>query len=130
LVDRGVTAAVEAHIAKVCPEVQLAADGVGMNRYAPAAEAVVYFCCLEALQNRAKHAPRAPGRVDLGAADGWLTFAVSDEGPGFDPSTSGTGSGLQNMADRMAALGGILEVRSAPGRGTTVAGRVPARASL
>ena len=63
---------------------RLATDGVGAKRYAPEAEAGVYFCCLEALQNRAKHAPLAPGRVELGAEDGWLTFAVSDEGPGFD----------------------------------------------
>jgi signal transduction histidine kinase len=128
LIDRGLTAAVEAHITKTCPEVKLAADGVGSNRYAPQAEAGVYFCCLEALQNRAKHAPGAPGRVDLAAEDGWLTFAVADEGPGFDVETHGTGSGLQNMADRMAALGGVLEVRSVPGRGTTVSGRVPAQA--
>jgi signal transduction histidine kinase len=34
--------------------------------------------------------------------------------------------GLQNIADRLAALGGTLDVRSAPGEGTTVAGRIPA----
>jgi signal transduction histidine kinase len=128
LVDRGVTAALEAHIAKACPEVRLATDGIGAKRYAAEAEAGVYFCCLEALQNRAKHAPLAAGRVELGAEDGWLTFAVADEGPGFDMRSSGMGSGLQNMSDRMAALGGVLEVRSVPGRGTTIAGRVPAQA--
>jgi signal transduction histidine kinase len=128
LVDRGLAAAVEAHIAKTCPEVQLATDGVSLERYAPEAEAGVYFCCLEALQNRAKHAPRAPGRVDLRTENGWLTFEVSDEGPGFEPALARTGSGLQNMADRMAALGGVLEVRSTPGRGTIVSGRVPAHA--
>jgi signal transduction histidine kinase len=127
LVDRGLVAAVEAHIAKTCPEVRLSADGVGLERYAPEAEAGIYFCCLEALQNRAKHAPAAAGTVDLSARDGWLTFAVSDEGPGFELAKAGRGSGLQNMADRVAALGGVLEVRSAPGRGTTVAGRVPAQ---
>jgi signal transduction histidine kinase len=87
----------------------------------------VYFCCLEALQNRAKHAPSACGHVELAVEDGWLTFAVSDDGPGFDSQQARAGSGLQNMADRMAAVGGKLEVRSEPGRGTTVAGRVPAR---
>jgi signal transduction histidine kinase len=126
LVDRGLAAAVEAHIAKTCPDVQLGVDGVGASRYAPEAEAGVYFCCLEALQNRAKHAPRAAGRVDLRASDGWLMFSVSDEGPGFEPTLAAPGSGLQNMSDRMAALGGALEVRSAPGHGTTVSGRVPA----
>jgi signal transduction histidine kinase len=128
LIDRGLTAAVEAHIARTCPEVRLATDGLGVNRYAPEAEAGVYFCCLEALQNRAKHAPRAPGRVDLSVSSGWLMFSVSDEGPGFEPGLTAAGSGLQSMADRMAALGGALEVHSAPGRGTTVSGRVPALA--
>ncbi len=128
LVDRGVTAALEAHIAKACPEVRLASDGVGARRYAPEAEAGVYFCCLEALQNRAKHAPLSHGRVELGAENGWLTFAVVDEGPGFNMRSVGMGAGLLNMSDRMAALGGMLEVHSALGRGTTVAGRVPAYA--
>ncbi len=128
LVDRGLAAAVEAHIAKTCPEVQLAANGVSVGRYAAEAEAGVYFCCLEALQNRAKHAPGSPGRVDLRSEGDWLTFTVSDEGPGFEPARAGVGSGLQNMADRMAALGGVLEVRSTPGHGTTVSGRIPARA--
>jgi signal transduction histidine kinase len=130
LIDRGVAAAIEAHIAKSCPEVRLAADGVAAARFAAEIEAGVYFCCLEALQNRTKHAPRSAGRVELRATDGWLTFAVSDEGPGFDPETAAAGSGLQNMADRMAALGGTLEVHSAPGRGTTVSGRVPSQAAV
>lgn len=128
LIDCGLTAAVEAHITKACPDVKLAADGVGSNRYAPQAEAGAYFCCLEALQNRAKHATGAPGRVDPATEDGSLTFAVSDEWPGFDVDTTGTRSGLLNMADRIAALGGVLEVRSVPGQGTTVSGRVPAQA--
>jgi signal transduction histidine kinase len=121
-------AAIEGYIAKACPEVRLESDGVDTQRYAPEAEAGVYFCCLEALQNRAKHAPLAPGRVELGADDGWVTIAVADDGPGFDVGNAGMGSGLQNMSDRMAALGGRLEVRSAPGRGTIVAGRIPAHA--
>jgi signal transduction histidine kinase len=54
LVDRGLAAAVEAHIAKTCPEIHLSTDGLGTNRYAPEAEAGIYFCCLEALQNRAQ----------------------------------------------------------------------------
>jgi signal transduction histidine kinase len=54
---------------------------------------------------------------------------VVDEGRGFDPDAVATGSGLQGMADRLAAVGGSLEIRSAPGRGTTVAGRVPVTAA-
>ena len=53
-----------------------------------------------------------------------LTFRVEDDGKGFDPGTVTQGSGLQNMRDRLEALGGSLDVRSAPGRGTTVVGKV------
>jgi signal transduction histidine kinase len=54
---------------------------------------------------------------------------VEDDGQGFDPSVTGTGSGLQGMADRLAAVGGSLEVRSELGRGTTVTGHVPVTAA-
>jgi signal transduction histidine kinase len=51
-------------------------------------------------------------------------FTVADDGPGFDPAAVPAGSGLRNMSDRLAALGGSCRVDSRPGRGTTVAGRV------
>jgi signal transduction histidine kinase len=50
---------------------------------------------------------------------------VSDDGAGFDAQHTPLGSGLRNMADRLAALGGRLEVTSAPGQGTTIAGQLP-----
>ena len=49
----------------------------------------------------------------------------ADDGAGFDPSATGYGTGLQGMADRLAALDGTIEVRSAPGSGTTLTGRIP-----
>jgi signal transduction histidine kinase len=52
-------------------------------------------------------------------------FSVADDGRGFDPATTPLGSGLQNMTDRLEALGGTLEVVSTPGRGTSVTGRIP-----
>jgi signal transduction histidine kinase len=86
----------------------------------------VYFCCLEALQNCAKHAPGAAVHVSLARPDAnWLTFSIRDEGPGFDPVSVQAGSGHQHMADRLAALDGTLQVSSAPGQGTTVSGHVP-----
>ena len=51
-------------------------------------------------------------------------FTVTDEGPGFDPAATAAGSGLQNMSDRLAALGGSCQVALRPGRGTTVTGRI------
>jgi signal transduction histidine kinase len=50
---------------------------------------------------------------------------VTDDGDGFDPGSTGYGTGLQGMADRLAALGGDLRVRAAPGAGTTIEGWVP-----
>ena len=54
-----------------------------------------------------------------------MLFEVSDDGAGFDPAAAHGGAGLTNLADRVAAVGGTLEVRSAPGRGTRVTGRIP-----
>ena len=51
---------------------------------------------------------------------------VYDDGRGFDPAAVSHGSGLQGITDRLAALGGAVEIRSAPGAGTTIAGKLPA----
>jgi signal transduction histidine kinase len=83
----------------------------------------VYFCSLEALQNIAKYAEARSATVRLWQDDGVLSFAVTDDGNGFDTSQTGYGTGLQGMADRLSALGGSLEVASSPGAGTTVTGR-------
>lgn len=99
------------------------ADGVG--RLSPEIESAVYFCCLEALQNAAKHATGASGvSIDL-SNDGQLEFEVADDGCGFASEASGNGSGITGMRDRLAAVGGELSVESRPGAGTRVRGRVP-----
>jgi signal transduction histidine kinase len=56
----------------------------------------------------------------------FLAFTVEDDGQGFDQATTPMGTGIQGMSDRAAALGGSLDITSAPGRGTRVTGRVPA----
>jgi signal transduction histidine kinase len=124
LADQGLGAALEAQARK--GPVPIAVDADGLGRYPPEAEAAVYFCVLEALQNMAKYAEATRADVRLAAPEGWLTFEVTDDGAGFDPDTTPRGSGLTNMADRLAALGGAFEIRSNPGEGTTVTGRVPA----
>ena len=95
------------------------------ERAAEPVEVAVYFCCLEALQNVAKHAPDARVTIGLATADGALFFTVVDDGPGFDPAAAARGAGLTNMADRLGAVGGTLRIRSSPGAGTEVSGRVP-----
>ena len=123
LADQGLPAALEAQARKSPVPVRVRAAGIG--RFPQEAEAAVYFCCLEALQNVAKYANATGAVVTLSNGAGELRFEVADDGAGFDPSGTGYGTGLQGMADRLAALGGDLEVTSAPGTGTTVAGRLP-----
>ena len=73
----------------------------------------------------AKYAGASSATVSLSQADGTLTFAVYDDGVGFQLADAGGGTGLQGMADRLDVIGGSLEIRSNPGEGTTVLGRVP-----
>jgi signal transduction histidine kinase len=123
LADQGLVAALEAQSRKVSIPVRISAGGVG--RYRADVEATVYFCTLEALQNVAKYAQATSTEIVLSATNGSLSFVIRDDGRGFDPMRVEHGSGLQGMADRVAAVGGSLEVGSSPGAGTTVAGRVP-----
>jgi signal transduction histidine kinase len=104
--------------------VTIATDGVG--RLPSDTESAVYFCCLEALQNVAKHAAGATAvAIELGG-EGELRFTVTDDGCGFAARDLGTdGSGVTGMKDRLAAVGGELWIESAPGVGTRVCGRVP-----
>jgi signal transduction histidine kinase len=102
-------------------------EAVGVGRYPPEIESAVYYCCLEAMQNAAKHGgPDVSVSVALAEENGRLTFSVVDDGPGFEVGKV-RGTGLQNMEDRLGALGGRLTIISAPGRGTTVSGSVPVR---
>jgi signal transduction histidine kinase len=123
LADQGLTAALEAQARKVPFPVRVEPNGIG--RYPAEAEATAYFCVLEALQNAAKYAEASSATVRLGGKDGELVFSVTDDGRGFDPATTPPGSGLQNMADRLEAMGGTLEVSSRPGAGTTISGSIP-----
>jgi signal transduction histidine kinase len=123
LADKGLVAALDAQVRRGSTPVAIEADGLG--RYPPDVEAAVYFCVLEALQNIAKYAGASSARIKLRSAGDGLTFAVTDDGAGFDPRVTGYGTGLQGMADRLAALGGEIHVTSSPGSGTTVQGRIP-----
>jgi signal transduction histidine kinase len=125
LADQGLAAALEAQVRKTPVAVTIESDGVA--RYAQEIEAAAYFCCLEALQNVAKYAGASKATVRLIDEQGWLNFVVADDGAGFDPAETALGTGLQGMADRVQALGGALEIRSRPGEGTTLTGRIPTR---
>ena len=61
----------------------------------------------------------------LSETPGRLEFQVHDDGVGFDAAPTTYGTGLQGIADRLAALGGTLAVTSTPGGGTTITGALP-----
>jgi signal transduction histidine kinase len=123
LADQGLVAALESQARRAAVPVTVEAHGIG--RYPQNAEAAIYFCVLEALQNVAKYAGASRAVVQLGEAGSTLSFEVGDDGGGFDTSQTSYGTGLQGMADRLAALGGELKVTSTPGSGTSVEGRLP-----
>jgi signal transduction histidine kinase len=97
----------------------------GSDRYSDEVETAAYFCCIEALQNVAKHAPDATSVVISLSRNGDLRFEVRDDGPGFVVNDGGGGAGLVNMRDRIAAVGGELEILSTPGTGTQLIGTIP-----
>ena len=123
LADRGLAEALRAAALRL--PLAATVDPDGLDRYPPDVENAVYFCCLEAMQNASKHAgDGAIISIALGDSDG-LFFEVRDDGAGFDRSVVAPGAGLTNMQDRLAALGGEVAVRSAPGAGTVVSGTIP-----
>jgi signal transduction histidine kinase len=125
LMDRGLQEALSAAAARAALPTAVDADGIG--RYPQAVEAAVYFCCLEALQNAAKHAGEgAEATISVHEEERALIFVVADDGAGFDlASGAQRGHGFVNMSDRVGAIGGSISVESAPGRGTRIAGRIP-----
>lgn len=145
LEEQGLAPALAAQYTRSGLPVHLSTD---LSRRHPIeAEAAVYFCVLEALQNAAKYAGASRIDIRLEEGDDEIRFEVRDDGVGFqvsgsetvDPdgasrsegtsagrvSANGGGTGLQGIRDRIAVFGGRAEVESAPGRGTTIRGRVP-----
>ena len=123
LAEKGLAVAVESQARKATLPVTVEADGIG--RYPQEVEATVYFCVLEALQNVEKYANASRVVVHLRDDDGAVRFGVHDDGRGFDVAHVTRGAGLTNMADRLDALGGKLDIDSARGRGTTVTAEIP-----
>jgi signal transduction histidine kinase len=122
LTERGLPDALRAVARLSAIPVSVRADGVG--RYRTDVESTVYFACVEALQNAEKHAAGASHVAISLAVDGPLTFRVCDDGAGFDTTRSHDGA-FGSLQDRLGAIGGSIEVRSSPGRGTCVVGSVP-----
>ncbi len=86
-------------------------------------EAAAYFVVAEALTNAARHAEATEAQVEIRSEDQALLITINDDGPGG--ADLGAGTGLIGLGDRVAALGGELEVKSPPGEGTQILARLP-----
>jgi signal transduction histidine kinase len=120
LTDRGLVPALEALASRAPVPVELSA-AVG-ERPGAGVEAATYFLVSEALANVAKHAGAERASVTVEPRNGALTVEVLDDGMGgADPA----GSGLQGLADRVAALDGSFSVADRDGGGTVVRASIP-----
>jgi signal transduction histidine kinase len=123
LTDAGLAAAVEALAERTPFPVEM---NITPARFATEIEVAAYFVVAEGLTNVARYAGATEARVEVAAEDGRLRVTVSDNGRGgADPAA---GSGLRGLADRVAAIGGRLDVTSASGGGTTLTADLPANA--
>ncbi len=124
LAQAGPSAALRAVRSRSAIPVDIRDDGLG--RHSEALETTLYFCCLECLQNAAKHAgPGASVTIRLSEDSGRIRFCVEDDGAGFDSAAVERGAGLSNLADRLAAVGGTLRIDARPGHGTRITGDLP-----
>ncbi len=106
-------------------------EALGQERLPATLETALFRVVQEALANVRKHAKTDQVHVALGRYDGLVRLEVRDWGRGFEPSEIKQGGGpgervgLSSMRERIALLGGSLEIRSAPGAGTSVVAEVP-----
>jgi signal transduction histidine kinase len=122
----GVAQALRSVAAQAALPVTIDADG--FDRYPPEIERAIYYSCVEALQNSVKHGgPNAVVRIGLRGSPSGVSFIVEDSGVGFVAGRARSGAGLQNLADRVGALGGRLTVDSNVGTGTRIRGEIPLR---
>ena len=106
----------------IAVDVELGAAGLGLPRDR---EVVLLRAAQEALANVRRHADADAVTIRLRVAEGTAQVEVSDDGSGFDPAAA-SGFGLSGMRDRVADVGGDMDVETGPGRGTRIRVRVPA----
>ncbi|WP_433243087.1 sensor histidine kinase [Streptosporangium sp. CA-135522] len=121
----GLVEAVEERCSRL-PVVTTVAAGAGLRarRFPDEIEGALYFTVSEAIANALKHAAASRIEVRLTQDGGRLQAVVTDDGKGFDPAVTRRG-GLGPLADRVAALGGRLELTGGPGEGTRLRAWVP-----
>lgn len=125
LSDRGLLAAIETLAGRHPTPVNVRADSSLRERRLPdELEGAAYFTIAEALANSLKHAHADRLDVELRADGDRLIVRVSDNGDGFDPAAA-RGTGLPNLRDRVAAVGGTLHIDGAVGAGTVISAEFP-----
>jgi signal transduction histidine kinase len=123
LTERGLEAALVALVQRAPVPVEL--EVTIPERLEAGIEAAAYFVASEALTNVAKYSEADTASVRVLSAAGSLLVTIADDGiGGADPER---GSGLRGLADRVEAVGGVLEVASPPGEGTRLSARLPAK---
>ncbi len=123
--DQGIVRAIGARAKRLPLEVTVEADDpMASQRFDRRVEGAAYFVASEALANVVKHAAATAVTVHLAVDGERLTIRIEDNGRGLDLGAD-RGSGLTNMADRAAALGGRLTVEANPAGGTTVVAELP-----
>ena len=103
-------------LAARCP-LPVTVDATG-ERFPRQVESALYLCAAEAVTNTVKHAAARRITITLRVADGSVTLSVADDGSGDVDVDAGTG--ITGIADRIAALGGRLDVDATPGSGTVI----------
>lgn len=125
LSDHGLVEAIDIRSSRLPLDVTVDYDpDVRHERFGDEIEGAAYFFVSEALANALKHAGAARVRVAIVRRDAYLEIVVSDDGAGFD-ATATPRTGLRGLADRVDAVGGTLDVTSAPGSGTRLTVRLP-----
>ena len=123
LAQLGLSEALRALAARAAIKVSVAGT---TSRATNEAEAAMYLCCSEAIQNVAKHAGRsAQVKLGLHHHHGMLAARIADDGLGFDPAQTPDGAGLRNIRERVQALNGTLRLTSTPGHGTVLTISLP-----
>lgn len=109
-------------------KVTVSVDGL-LRRLPADVELVLYRVVQEALTNVAKHSAASLARVSLSRRRNEVTLGIEDNGVGFEPAdktqSNGTGLGLFGMRERLALVGGDVQIDSAKGQGTTITAHVP-----
>lgn len=124
LSDRGVVEAIEARASRLPLGVTVECDpSMRTRRFGEAVEGAIYYLVCEGFANALKHSGAERVFVRLRCDQRELEVEVFDDGRGFDRSLARR-SGLDGLADRFDALGGVFDVTSEPGAGTTLSARL------